>query len=137
MPDSADGKTSLTELPPLPPEWKRVADHKERWERMRLEAQAVAREFARILVEKYGARRVWLYGSAAGEWVFHDGSDVDMAVEGLDGPLFSRAESELQGRTRFRLDLWPRDWLNDELWAKMIPEPVLLAERRDETDQGT
>ncbi|MBI2901887.1 MAG: hypothetical protein HYY17_17015, partial [Planctomycetes bacterium] len=81
------------EIPPLPPGWLRVSDHRERWEKLRLEAQAEARRLAGILIEEYGAMRVWLFGSAAGEWIFHDYSDVDMIVDGLDGRTFTRAWS--------------------------------------------
>ncbi|MBI2901893.1 MAG: hypothetical protein HYY17_17045 [Planctomycetes bacterium] len=124
------------EIPPLPPGWLRVSDHRERWEKLRLEAQAEARRLAGILIEEYGATRVWLFGSAAGEWIFHDYSDVDMIVDGLDGRTFTRAWSGLPKRSKFEIDLHERDEFKEADWKRLIPEPVLLAERKDEADRG-
>ena len=36
-----------------------------------------------MLIEQYGARRVWLFGSLAHRRFVHDRSDIDLAVEGL------------------------------------------------------
>lgn len=118
------------EIPPLPPGWMRVAEHRERWEVRRREAQEAARRLARILVDEWGASRVWLFGSAAGEWVFHDGSDVDVAVDGLDDRTFTRAWSRFEDWEGFQFDIRPRDMFTDERWRTLIPEPVLLAERK-------
>ena len=50
---------------------------------------------ARTLREELGARRVWLFGSLAwGEP--HEGSDVDLFVEGLDAARRSEAERRLE-----------------------------------------
>jgi len=84
---------------------------------------------ARILVDEYGALRVWLIGSTAGVWIFHEYSDVDIVVEGLDDRTFTRAWTRVPDLSRFRIDLRPRDELSDERWARLIPRPVLLAER--------
>jgi predicted nucleotidyltransferase len=119
----------LNEIPPLPSGWLRVSEHRERWERLREEAQDEARRGARILVEQYGASRVWLIGSAAGEWIFHDFSDVDIVVEGLDEPTFTRAWTRLPDLFHFKIDLRPREEFTGELWARLIPQPVLIAER--------
>jgi len=117
------------EIPPLPPGWLRVEEHRERWERLRHEAQEEARRCARSLVEEYGAVRVWLIGSAAGEWIFHDYSDVDIVVEGLSDRAFTRAWTHVPDLSRFKIDLRPREEFTDERWARLIPQPVLLAER--------
>ena len=119
----------LDEIPPLPEGWLRVADHRERWERLRLEAQEEARRCARILIGEYGASRVWLIGSAVGAWIFHDYSDVDIVTEGLDGPAFTRAWTRVPDLFRFRIDLRPRDEFTDEQWSRLIPPPLLLGEK--------
>ncbi len=119
----------LDEIPPLPPGWLRVSEHRERWERLRLEAQEEARRCARILIEEYGASRVWLMGSALGVWIFHDYSDVDIVVEGLDDRTFTRAWTRIPDLFSFRIDLRPRDEFPDEQWARLIPQPLLLLER--------
>lgn len=119
----------FSEIPPLPPGWLKVSEHRERWERLRQEAMEEARLCARILVDEYGASRVWLIGSAAGVWIFHEYSDVDIVVEGLDDRAFTRAWTRVPDLSRFRIDLRPRDEFSDEHWSRLIPRPVLLAER--------
>lgn len=59
----------------------------------RAAALAAARRAADLLVRRYGARRVYLFGSLAGTGsvVFHPGSDIDLAVEGLPGEVFWKA----------------------------------------------
>ena len=59
----------------------------------RAAALAAARRAADLLVRRYGARRVYLFGSLAGTGsvVFHPGSDIDLAVEGLPGEGFWEA----------------------------------------------
>ena len=59
----------------------------------RAAALAAARRAADLLVGRYGARRVYLFGSLAGTGsvVFHPGSDIDLAVEGLHGEGFWEA----------------------------------------------
>lgn len=125
----------LDEIPPLPPGWLRVEDHRERWEKLRLEAQAEARRLARILVDEFGAARVWLFGSAVGEWIFHDYSDVDMIVDGLDDRTFTRAWSWSEGASKFRIDLHERNEFTEERWARLGPQPILLAERKDDAEK--
>lgn len=47
------------------------------------EAQELAERCATLLRERFGARRVILFGSAAGDAPWHSRSDLDLAVEGL------------------------------------------------------
>jgi len=50
----------------------------------RIEAgRMAAQECARVLVEDFGAKRVWLFGSLVHQRRPHAGSDIDLAVEGL------------------------------------------------------
>ena len=59
----------------------------------RAAALAAARRAADLLVGRYGARRVYLFGSLAGTGSvpFHSTSDIDLAVEGLPGKRFWQA----------------------------------------------
>jgi predicted nucleotidyltransferase len=41
------------------------------------------RQGVRVLVERYGAQRVWLFGSLARLRAVHNASDIDLAVEDL------------------------------------------------------
>ena len=59
----------------------------------RAAALAAARRAADLLVRRYGARRVYLFGSLAGTGsaLFQPASDIDLAVEGLPGEGFWKA----------------------------------------------
>jgi predicted nucleotidyltransferase len=52
----------------------------------RSEAQELADRCSRLLREQFGAKRVILFGSAAGDAPWHSQSDLDLAVEGLSSP---------------------------------------------------
>ncbi|MFZ5915450.1 MAG: nucleotidyltransferase family protein [Chloroflexota bacterium] len=55
----------------------------------------VARTCARRLVEDFGVSKVYLFGSLVEEEMAHDRSDIDLAVEGLEGRLYLKALREL------------------------------------------
>ena len=60
----------------------------------RMQAQhlrEVAQCCAERLVQDFGASRVYLFGSLLEDDVVHDRSDIDLAVEGLDGRLYFKA----------------------------------------------
>lgn len=82
-------------------------------------AKGYAIECAKILVEKFGAKRVYLFGSAK-EGHFGGDSDIDLAVEGLEPHLYFKA---LVGIHRvcddFKVDLIP---LEDCTYREMIIE---------------
>ena len=61
----------------------------------RTEALAIAEECARLLRERFGVRKVYLFGSVTGEGPWHDRSDLDIAVEGLAPQDYFRALSAL------------------------------------------
>lgn len=54
-------------------------------------AWEVAQQAATILREQFGAQRVVIFGSALWSKRFHQHSDVDLAVWGLDEKVFYRA----------------------------------------------
>lgn len=58
-------------------------------------ARGAAYESARLLKEKFGARRVILFGSLARSDYFHLRSDIDLAVEGVSPQNFWRAWAAL------------------------------------------
>lgn len=61
----------------------------------------------KLLVEQFGARRVVLFGSLA-EGTFTEGSDVDLAVEGMTGDWFRAWDAaERALGPGVRLDLVP------------------------------
>lgn len=76
--------------------------------------RAAARACARVLVERYGAQRVWLFGSLRHAQLVHSESDIDLAVEGLPPaqyfPALTTLWNVLAGTTTdftFTLDLVP------------------------------
>jgi predicted nucleotidyltransferase len=66
-----------------------------------------AMECAKLLVEKFGAQRVYLFGSLA-EGYFHLRSDIDLAIEGLEPRLYFKALSKVDDVSGgFEVDLVP------------------------------
>ena len=65
----------------------------------RAAALAAARQAAAMLVERYGARRVYLFGSLAGTGsaLFQPASDIDLAVEGLSEEVWWRSYPAVDG----------------------------------------
>lgn len=118
------------DIPPLPPGWLRVADHKEEWEKLRVEARAEAERLAKHLFETWPVRRVWVYGSTVGVWQFTCNSDIDLAAEGLPPEKYFTAWGDLEEASsgKFRIDLRCREDFDDERWNGLIPKPVLLYE---------
>ena len=58
-------------------------------------AWSVARQAAEILREEFGAHRVMMFGSLVRRRGFHMGSDIDLAVWGLEERRYYRAVSRL------------------------------------------
>jgi predicted nucleotidyltransferase len=85
-------------------------------------ARMTARKVARLLVRRYGARRVVLCGSLA-RGDFRQGSDIDLAVEGVPAARFFEASAAAaRAAGEFDVDVVPiesatpryREWLADE-----------------------
>jgi predicted nucleotidyltransferase len=98
-------------------------------QRMRAqELRQVARTCARRLVQDFGASKVYLFGSLVEEELVHDRSDIDLAVEGLEGRLYFKALRELwrllpEGG---ELDLVPLEQARPDLTRRVTTEGVLL-----------
>jgi predicted nucleotidyltransferase len=58
-------------------------------------AWILARQAATLLKKQFSARRVFLFGSLARRDLFHQRSDIDLAVEGIASQDFWRAWSTL------------------------------------------
>ncbi|MGB9841082.1 nucleotidyltransferase family protein [Thermovenabulum sp.] len=54
----------------------------------------IAIKIASLLKEKYGAKRVWVFGSLTKKEMFNQWSDIDMAVEGIPHEIFYKAVGE-------------------------------------------
>ena len=88
--------------------WRtRVKKRKEREKQLLKIAKERAKECAKFLAEKFNVREVYLFGSLA-EGFFHEGSDIDLAVEGLGPHLYFKALAELHEVSgEFKVDLVP------------------------------
>ena len=51
----------------------------------------IAQSCAEHLVQDFGASKVYLFGSLLEDDLIHDRSDIDLAVEGLEGKLYFKA----------------------------------------------
>ncbi|RJQ44450.1 MAG: hypothetical protein C4538_10550 [Nitrospiraceae bacterium] len=63
----------------------------EKMERIRSEAIDRAGKVAILLKEKYGAKRVIIFGSSVRKAYMHEGSDIDLLVEGIKKEDFLHA----------------------------------------------
>ena len=88
--------------------WRaRVKKRKEREKQLSRIAKERARECAKFLAEKFKVRGVYLFGSLA-EGFFHEDSDIDLAVEGLEPRLYFKALAKLHEVSGgFKVDLVP------------------------------
>lgn len=78
----------------------------------------------RLLKERFGAGRVILFGSAAGQGVWHGRSDIDLAVEGLAPEQFFAAYAACRDvlPRGLELDLVPLERAYPELRARILRE---------------
>ncbi|PLV56769.1 nucleotidyltransferase family protein [Thermotoga sp. SG1] len=89
-----------------------VERKKKEEEKMKLLAQRAleeAKKVTSVLREKYGVKRVVLFGSLAkylrGAEEFTERSDIDLAVEGLPKEAYFRVLSEINRLSEFEIDL--------------------------------
>jgi len=74
--------------------WRKRLSQEESERRMRARRlRELAHACARRLVQDFGARKVYLFGSLLREDVVHARSDIDLAVEGLEGDSYFEALS--------------------------------------------
>lgn len=91
----------------------------------RLRAWRVARKAAKILKSEFGVEKVMVFGSLVHPALFHERSDVDLAVWGLHGREYYRAVSVL-------LDIEPSISIDLVAYADARPalQEVILKEGR-------
>jgi predicted nucleotidyltransferase len=108
---------------------KRFKEDEERLKRKAEQAKKTVIEMSRVLVEKFGAKRVWLFGSLI-EGFFWKGSDIDLAVEGLSSEVYFAALSEIWGLlpSAMELDLIPLEDAYESLRERILKKGELLYE---------
>ena len=101
----------------------RARARRERLEARRQRSWALAQRSAARLKDEFGASRVTVFGSVLRPSLFHERSDVDLAVWGLDEHLYLRALAAL-------LDLDPEISV-DLVEAEQARPELLQAIERD------
>ena len=93
-------------------------------ESRRQEALAIAVRCSQVLKSRYGARRVIPFGSAVGEGLWHERSDLDLAVEGLSSAALWQAARELEAIVPpwLEVDLVPLERVYPEVRARILGE---------------
>ena len=100
-----------------------AAERRARWQ----QARAVAEEAAAILRERFGARRVLIFGSGADPEAFTLWSDIDLAVEGVAPERFYAAVAAVMDLSPdFRVDLIDVQSARPSLRAAIEQEGVEL-----------
>lgn len=108
-------------------------------------ALEAAEACARLLKDRFGARRVILFGSVAGQGPWHERSDIDLAVEGLAPDEFFAAYSACRDALPpdLELDLVPLEKAYPEMRARILGEvempddPTLALQRLIEDELVT
>jgi len=72
---------------------KRLAQEESERQMRAKQLRELAQACARRLVQDFGARKAYLFGSLLREDVVHARSDIDLAVEGLEGARYFAALS--------------------------------------------
>ncbi len=99
---------------------KRIVEKQKERAHLRERAYQDAHALANILYTKYSATNVYLFGSLLEKERFNENSDIDLAVEGLQGSIFFEAVGELLLRTKFPLNLIPLKNCPESLRKKII-----------------
>ncbi|MFN8455257.1 MAG: nucleotidyltransferase domain-containing protein [Anaerolineae bacterium] len=85
---------------------RREAQEREQQAQRRARALAVAQQAAQMLKERFGAKRVILFGSLAQADFLHPRSDIDLAIDGVQSRDFWRAWGSLDTLgSEFEIDL--------------------------------
>lgn len=123
------GTKETPDFGPYVESWReRLARRESEQEAWAQHLREVAHACARRLVRDFGARRVYLFGSLLEQDVVHRRSDIDLAVEGLEGELYFKAWGELGSLLPpgVELDLIPLEQARPGPAARVRTERVLL-----------
>ena len=103
-------------------------EHQKRTEQMR----ELAVKYAKVLADKYGVKRVYLFGSLIRDGFTHPQSDIDLAVEGLASAAYFSVLNDFYdlAPSGIEVDLVPMEDAYDELRERIIKEGELLYERK-------
>lgn len=99
-------------------------------EKMRKDAMNVAGKLKDILVKEFSAEKVVLFGSVLKEGRFEEGSDIDIAVKGLDKKVYFKALARLMMESPFEIDLKPLESVSLLLNQRIKGGKVLYEKRK-------
>lgn len=85
--------------------------------------------FLKSLVEKYKVKRVYLFGSLA-KGLFFKGSDIDLAIEGMDFEDYLKAIAEYRFIKGIHLDLLNLDFCKAEFKEEILKDGKILYEEK-------
>jgi len=106
--------------------WKRrFAERSEAMRRRAEEARSAAERCARLLAERHGARRVWLFGSTLAPETFHERSDIDLAAEGVHDWMGALLDCDAVA-PGFDVTLVPIESAHEALRATVLEDGILL-----------
>jgi predicted nucleotidyltransferase len=106
---------------------RRAAGRARHLAQRRAHAEALARQAADMLRARFGVTRVVLFGSLAHPGRFHELSDIDLAVDGLQSSHYFRAVGALEELgAGLRFDLVDLADSRDELRSAITSEGKLL-----------
>jgi len=91
------------------------------------EARELATRCVQVLQHRFGARRVIPFGSVVGHGIWHPGSDIDLAVEGLAPEQFFRAWAALREilPPGLEVDLVDLEHAGEALQARILGEQTM------------
>jgi len=96
------------------------------WQARRVRAWESARRAAEVLRTRFGATRVIAFGSLIDSGMFHERSDIDLAVQGIPPDKFFQAVAAALGASEFEVDLVDLDVCPAQMRDKVLGEGVLL-----------
>ncbi len=88
-----------------------------------------ARRLGKLLVERFGAQSVWLFGSLAWGNELTPETDIDLAVQGMPAENFYKALNFLEHETEFPVDLIDLDTAPKQLRERVLAEGKPLYEQ--------
>lgn len=110
---------------------KRLRQEREALDQAAQQARKQAQVCAKALVEKYGAKRVYLIGSLARGSGFHSRSDIDLVVAGIAPERYFVVLADVAERAGREVDLILLESATPALLKCVDNEGVLLYERAE------
>ena len=95
-----------------------------------------AQRLSQLLIEKFGAESVYLFGSLAWGDTFGIETDIDLAVSALPAGTYLEIAAYLERESRFAVDVVELEHVPDSLRERILREGRLLSEREPVAASG-